>query len=372
MPGSYVEETHNGPKSIEGVSTGTAGFVGRAEKGVDNKPVLITSWAEFVHEFGRYTLDTPYLAPTVWGFFENGGSRCFVVKTTGTDYIGADSGMGNSTGLPVLNEIDEVSIVCIPGITSPEVQNALIAHCEKNRYRFAILDSIKGTTVAGIKAQKEAVVSQRGYGALYYPWIKVSIEIIIDGKINTVQELVPPSGFIAGIYARTDIAKTPASELVRGALGVEVGVTKVIEDELNPLGINCIRSFPAKRVRVWGSRTISADPEWKYVNVRRLLLFIEKSIDRGTRWAVFEPNDEKLWANVRASIAGFLSELWREGMLMGARPEEAFFVKCDRTTMTQDDVDKGRLICLIGVAAIKPAEFVIFRIGQQVGGSPVL
>jgi phage tail sheath protein FI len=295
-----------------------------------------------------------------------------VVKTTGTDYIGADSGMGNSIGLPVLNEIDEVSIVCIPGITSPEVQNALIAHCEKNRYRFAILDSINGTTVAGIKAQKEAVVSQRGYGALYYPWIKVSIEIIIDGKINTVQELVPPSGFIAGIYARTDIAKTPASELVRGALGVEVGVTKVIEDELNPLGINCIRSFPAKRVRVWGSRTISADPEWKYVNVRRLLLFIEKSIDEGTRWVVFEPNNEKLWANVRASVAGFLLELWREGMLMGARPEEAFFVKCDRTTMTQDDVDNGRLICLIGAAAIKPSEFVIFRIGQQVGGSPVL
>ena len=372
MSDSYVEETHNGLKPIEGVSTGTAGFVGRAEKGMDNKPVLITSWAEFVQEFGRYTPDTPYLAPAVCGFFENGGRRCFVVKTTGTDYVGADSGTGKSTGLPVLDEIDEVSIVCIPGITSPEVQNAMISDCEEKRYRFAILDSIKGATVVGIKAQKEAVVSERGYGALYYPWIKVPIEITKHGKISTTQGLVPPSGFIAGIYAGTDIAKPAASEPVRGALGVEADVTKVIEDELSSLGINSIRSFPAKGVRVWSSRTISADPEWKYVHVRRLLLFIEKSIDRGTRWVVFEPNNERLWANVRALITGFLSELWQEGMLMGRRPEEAFFVKCDRTTMTQDDVDNGRLICLIGVAAIKPSEFVIFRIGQQVGGSLVL
>ncbi|HME45643.1 MAG TPA: phage tail sheath subtilisin-like domain-containing protein [Syntrophorhabdales bacterium] len=361
-PGDYVQENGTGPKPIEGVSTSTAGFVGLAEQGVDNKAVLITSWAEFVQEFGRYTPDTPYLAPAVWGFFENGGNRCFVVRTTGTD-----NGPRSSNGLRVLNEVDEVSIVCLPGVTSPEVQNALISHCEKNRYRFAILDSIKGATVAGIKAQKKTVVSERGYGALYYPWIRVPIETTKGGKISTKQKLVPPSGFVAGIYAGTDVAKTPASEPVRGALGVETDVTKAIEDELNSLGINCIRSFPAEGIRVWGSRTISTDPEWQYVTIRRLLLFIEKSIDRGTRWAVFEPNGEKLWANVRASIAAFLLELWQEGMLMGAKPEEAFFVKCDRTTMTQDDVDNGRLICLIGVAAIKPSEFVIFRIGQQTG-----
>jgi phage tail sheath protein FI len=370
-PAVHVEENDTGSKPIEGVAISTAGFVGLAEKGIDNKAVLITSWMEFAQEFGRYTPDTPYLAPAVWGFFKNGGSRCFVVKTSGSDCVGTDKKTGNSAGLQALNDIDEISIVSIPGITSSEVQNELTAHCERLRYRFAILDSIQGTTIDGIRAQRVALVSERGYGALYYPWIRVSIETAKNGRINTIQKFVPPSGFIAGIYARTDVQRAPANELVAGALGVETDITQALQDALNPSGINCIRLFPSKGVRVWGSRTISTDPEWKYVNVRRLLLFIEKSIDRGTQWVVFEPNDEKLWAKVRVSITAFLTGLWQEGVLMGAKTEEAFFVKCDRTTMTQNDIDNGRLICLIGVAPIKPSEFVIFRISQQTGGSTV-
>jgi len=378
-PGVYIEEFEMGAKPIEGVSTSTAGFVGMAETGDLDKPALITSWGQFVSKFGRYTTDKPYLAPSVYGFFANGGQRCFVVRVKDGaddgDYVGTDGGPGNRTGLQVFNEIDVVNIVCIPGITSKTVQTAMITHCESLKDRFCILDSKKDANMTDIQAQKNDVVSERGYAALYYPWIKVPIETVENSKIKLIQEFIPSSGYIAGIYARSDtergVHKAPANEIVRGALEIKLSITKGEQDILNPKGINCIRTFPGRGIRVWGARTTSSDALWKYINVRRLFLYIEESIEEGTQWVVFEPNDEKLWGRVRATITEFLTRVWRDGALMGAKAEEAFFVKCDRTTMTQDDIDNGRLICIIGIAPVKPAEFVIFRIAQFPGGSSI-
>jgi len=210
--------------------------------------------------------------------------------------------------------------------------------------------------------------AEKGYAALYYPCVKARVETLTNGKINRIEQFVPPSGYIAGIYARIDAErgghKAPANEIVQGILEIKTPISKGEQDVLNPNGINCIRAFAGRGIRVWGTRTTVSDGLWKYVNVRRLFLYIEESIDEGTRWVVFEPNGEKLWGRVRATITEFLTRVWRDGALMGTKPEEAFFVKCDRTTMTQGDIDNGRLICVIGVAVVKPAEFAIFRIGQ--------
>jgi len=183
-----------------------------------------------------------------------------------------------------------------------------------------------------------------------------------------MKKLIPPGGYMAGIYARSDVErgvhKAPANETVRGVVDLQLPIGKGEQDVLNPRGVNCIRAFPGRGIRVWGARTLSSDPSWKYINVRRLFLYLEESIDEGTQWVVFEPNSEILWARVIQTISNFLKGAWKSGALMGLTPEEAFFVKCDRTTMTQDDINNGRLIVLIGVAPVKPAEFVIFRIAQ--------
>jgi phage tail sheath protein FI len=388
-PGVYVEEIEIGGKPIEGVSTSTAGFVGMTEHvsgtGFDNdslldNPILITDWGQFVTKFGRYDKDTaPYLSSAVYGFFANGGKRCFVVRVKDGaqdgDYVGTDGGPGKRTGLQAFKDIDDINIVCIPGITSKTVQTAMISHCENMQDRFCILDPIKDADIAAIQTQKNDVISARGYAALYYPWISVPIETTENGKIRLLNDYVPPSGYVAGIYARSDIErgvhKAPANEVVRGALEIKLNITRGEQDILNPKGINCIRAFPGRGILVWGARTTASDALWKYINVRRLFLYIEESIDEGTQWVVFEPNNERLWGRVKATITEFLTRVWKDGALMGIKPEEAFFVKCDRTTMTQDDIDNGRLICIIGVAPVKPAEFVIFRIAQFAGGSAI-
>ena len=372
-----MEELETSPKPIEGVGTSTVGFVGMAEKGDKDKPTLITSWHEFAEKFGRYTANAPFLAPSVYGFFVNGGMRCFVVRVknraTDQDYIGVDEGPGKKTGLQTLTEIDEIGIVCIPGVTFVSAQQALVAHCEYMKDRFCILDSHKNAGIDDVLMQRENIVSKKGYGALYYPWVKVPVETpnASTNKVTIVEDIVPPSGYVAGIYARSDIErgvhKAPANEVVRGVIDLEFAVTTGQQDILNPEGINVIRALPGRGIRVWGARTLSSDALWKYVNVRRLFLYLEESIDEGTQWVVFEPNDIPLWARVKQTITQFLTGVWRGGMLAGATPEEAFFVKCDRTTMTQDDIDNGKLICVIGVAPVKPAEFVIIKI-QQIAG----
>lgn len=272
---------------------------------------------------------------------------------------------GSRRGLLSFEDINDISILYVPNILSVSgLYDAVVAQCEKLRDRFAIIEVSKGT-------QNPNIITKCGmdtkYAALYCPWIK-----IID-PASCSEILVPPGGHIAGIYARSDaevgVHKAPANEVVLGAEGLEYVFSKSIQDTLNSIGVNCIREFTARGIRVWGARTLSNDPLWKYANIRRLFIFLEKSIENGTQWVVFEPNNEKLWAKVKQTISNFLTTVWKSGALMGTTPQDAFFVKCDRTTMTQDDIDNGRLIVVIGVAPLKPAEFVIFRIAQWQGGS---
>lgn len=282
------------------------------------------------------------------------------------------------SALDRLLALEDVSIVAAPGSSSfagtdPEAINQmLIGHAEARRaYRIAVLDTPPNLDIAGARALKSKIDSK--YAALYYPWIRVTNPGAALNPLAPKEIDLPPSGAVAGIYARNDVQrgvwKAPANETVTGAIGLQRDVRFGEQEVLNPLGVNCIRALPNRGIRVWGARTLSSDPEWKYVNIRRYFLYLESSIDRGTQWAVFEPNGEALWANVRTTVSDFLYNEWVSGALLGTKPEEAFFVHCDRSTMTQNDLDNGRLICTIGVAAIKPAEFVIFRIGQKTADS---
>ena len=290
---------------------------------------------------------------------------------TDVHYIGVDDpNPEKRTGLQSLRNIEEISIVASPGRVSPALQNALINHCETLRYRFAVLDGPPPPhdDLNSVQTQRQQFDTK--YAALYHPWLLIPEPYPTSAALSADYP-IPPSGHMLGVYARTDVErgvhKAPANEVVRGVIGLQRLINKEQHDILNPypVNINVIRDFRknSRGIRVYGGRVITSDSDWKYVNVRRLLIFIENSIDRGLQWAVFEPNAEPLWARVRRSIANFLTLVWRNGGLEGAKVEEAFFVKCDRTTMTQTDIDSGRLICVVGVAPVKPAEFVIVRIG---------
>ena len=288
-----------------------------------------------------------------------------------SEYEGkADLDKTTKTGLKAFEDLEDISIVAAPGSTygfsngygsdARTIMSLLIAHAQDMRYRIAVLDSGEGLSISEVRAMRAQFDST--YGAFYFPWVRV-LDPITRQEIN-----LPPSGFVAGIYARNDITraviKAPANEVVNLAIGFELPINKSQQDILNPEGINCFRYFEGRGYRLWGARTISSDPEWKYVNLRRYFAYLERSIDRGTQWAVFEPNGEQLWATVRRTIEDFLFNEWQKGALLGDKPEKAFFVRCDRSTMTQNDLDNGRLICLIGLAPLRPAEYVIFRIGQ--------
>ena len=398
-PGVYVEEVDRGSKPIEAVGTNTVGFLGESMMGPVNQAVLVTNWTQYVKTFGDFTQST-FLSHAVYGFFNNGGSRCYVVnvgapanldlspadtkaaaekaaavKADGSPstgkvdndarYIGKDNGPGARTGLKCFEEIDEISLVAAPGVISAAVQDALLTHCENRKDRFAILDSPE-TVQGGVDKLPRPRDSK--YGAYYFPWIQV-----YDPERGNVY--IPPSGHVAGVYARTDnergVHKAPANEIVRGALGLRYQVSRGEQDILNPRGINCIRLMQGNGIRIWGARTLSSDPSWRYINVRRLFIMVETSIERATQWVVFEPNDFRLWKRVVRTIASFLTLVWRQGALMGETPEKAFFVKCDEETNPPEVIDVGQLIVEIGLAPVKPAEFVIFRIGQMPAGGGV-
>lgn len=269
--------------------------------------------------------------------------------------------------------LEDVSIVAAPGssayVDGRAIAGSLIAHAEARRaYRIAVLDTPPGQTPGQVREMRGQMDSR--HAALYYPWVVVANPNARPGREDIPREIaLPPSGYVCGIYARNDIQrgvhKAPANEVVRSALRFELDVNFGQQEVLNPIGVNCLRLLSGRGYRVWGARLISSDPEWKYVSDRRYFNYLESSIDRGTQWAVFEPNGERLWANVRQTISDFLYNEWRNDALLGGTPDEAFFVRCDRSTMTQNDLDNGRLVCLIGVAILKPAEFVIFRIGQK-------
>ena len=291
-----------------------------------------------------------------------GGSDGAVLNVTPDAYIGADDGPGKRTGLQAFQENGVVSILAIPGVTSPDVQAALIGYCENRKSCFAILDvpmEMKKTNdVAAFRDMYDST-----YAAMYHPWLQM-----FDAGAKRA-DYFPPSGAMAGIYARSDnsrgVHKAPANEVVRGCTGLSCNYNVGEQDILNPIGVNLIRALPGQGIRVWGARTISSNGLWKYLNVRRLFIFIEESIKANTNWVVFEPNSETLWNRVTRTIETFLATCWRDGALAGSSPDQAFFVECGPTTMTQDDIDNGRLICQIGIAPVKPAEFVIFRITQK-------
>lgn len=295
---------------------------------------------------------------------------------TDANYIGVDGGPGLRTGLKALEDIDQVSILAAPGITTQVVQNALIEQCERLKDRFVILDPKPklgdgAPDLNDIQAQRQLYDTK--YAALYYP------RVVVADPFGGNDIALPPSGHMAGIYARVDnergVHKAPANEVIRNIVGLELNITKGEQEILNPLplNINVLRDFRSdgRGLRVWGARCITSDSIWKYIPVRRLFIFLEESLDEGSQWVVFEPNDARLWKRVTQSVTNFLTRVWRDGALMGATPEQAFYVRCDETTMSQDDIDNGRLIMEIGVAPVKPAEFVIIRIGQKAGGAEV-
>jgi hypothetical protein len=388
----YIEEVDRGTKPIEAVGTSTVGFLGMCNKGPVNKPVFVTNWSQFVNTFGDFK-DSSHLAHAVYGFFNNGGSRCFITnvgaapaggaapskdskggaaadssKVVNGMFIGEDKGPNNRTGLKTFEDIDEISLVAAPGMTSPAIQDALLTHCEVKKDRFAVMDSPEVIQDGGVDRIPKPRDSK--YGAYYFPWI----EVYDPDKGNI---FVPPSGHMLGIYARSDsergVHKAPANEVVRGALGLKYSISRGEQDILNPKGINCIRDFSrrGRGIRVWGARTISSDASWRYINVRRLFIMIEESIEIGTQWVVFEPNDHMLWKRISRDIRSFLYRIWRTGALFGKTPEEAFYVKCDEETNPPEVIDAGQCITEIGICPVKPAEFVIFRIGQWQSGSDV-
>lgn len=381
-PGVYIEEVSTGAKPINMVGTQVAAFIGVApdKQAKLNKAVACNNWPQFVRLYvGEKGGTDTNLSKAVYAFFNNGGPRCYIVNNPEEDTIVGDA--VKRTGLYALEAIDEIAMVAAPGYSDNLSHTALIDHCKRLKDRIAILDPPKlventdnlkvvAKTSADGKKSTGLRPANTSYAAFYFPWIYTQAPL--SRKRNEV--LAPPSGFMAGIYARTDatrgVHKAPANESVNGALGLAYSVTQAEQGELNNKGVNCIRSFPTTGIKVWGARTLD-DGEWKYINVRRLFMMIEESISESTRWVVFEPNDETLWKSIIRDVSAFLTLIWRDGALQGSSPEQAFFVKCDAEINTPQVMDAGRLEIEIGIAPVKPAEFIVFKIGQWEGGSSV-
>jgi phage tail sheath protein FI len=501
-PGVYVEEVTSGKKPIEGVGTAVAAFVGLAPGGPVNVPMRVSNWSQFARIYGDTAnpdngpfMEGAFLAHAVYGYFQNGGSLCWVVRVgaeengavsaraalpaandrsvealravavdgaggqvdveiseeesppegdptykvvitsgpqreeyggvtlrKGRTYIAtkvnADSKLikiedtgaalpevrlapgkyalqvpsaapsevkpadfegdvAKRRGMGGLAAIDEITMIAMPdlmqfatngdGARVRDLQGKLIAHCENAGERMAVLDCPPDLSPQEVYEWR---MNAAGYdskmAALYYPWIEV-MDPLTRRPIT-----IPPSGHVAGVWARVDqqrgVHKAPANEVVMGANGLGFQVTHAEQGSLNKNGVNCIRAFPGRGIRIWGARTLSSDPEWRYINVRRLFNFVSESIITGTQWSVFEPNDPFLWTSLSISVSNFLRNVWRSGALFGATPGEAFYVKCDAETNPPEVVEAGRVVCEIGIAPVKPAEFVVFRLSQFTGG----
>lgn len=415
-PGVYVEELATGSHVIEAVGTSIAGFVGRAPSGGARVSELVacSSWTMFASIFAPLGSASNALSQAVFGFFNNGGSYCYVVN------VGDQGSLAD--GLRVLEQTDAISIVVSPGFEDVDSYEQLISHCERRKDRFAILETppdvsnvnqmatvatsaptasgspasappadggagagagraARGTTGAADASAASPAPPKRprntNYAAVYYPRILVADPLAptVSGQPRP-RNYISPSGHMAGIYARSDAArgvhKAPANEAVRGALGLEQLLTRGDQEILNPAGVNVIRFFAAEGIRAYGARTLDlSSSEWKYINVRRIFIMLEQSIARGTQWVVFEPNDASLWKAIRRDVTAFLSLIWRSGALMGRTADEAFFVKCDEETNPPESIEAGRVVIMIGVAPVRPAEFVIFRIGQHASGAHI-
>jgi uncharacterized protein len=345
-PGVYIEELPTGTHPIEAVATSVVGFIG-----VSTQPGLlsaVTSTTEF--ERSAPADSTQYLRSAVHGFFQNGGTRCSIVWIAASDPIDA--------ALAALSE-ERISILCCPDEQAfTNAAAMMVADCEQRKDRFCILQS----PLSVIPHATHEPPVHSSYAAYYHPWLTV------PGPDGNVTLTVPPSGHVAGIYARIDTNRGPwavPADVLLGVRGLSQDIDETDAHTLTTRGINVLRNVPGRGIRIWGGRTTSADLEWKYVNIRRLFIFIEESLTRGLQWTVSEPQGIRLWETVRAVIENFLQGVWKAGALVGEKSEEAFFVRCDRTTMTQEDVDAGRLVALVGVSAVRPAEFVILRVTCQ-------
>jgi phage tail sheath protein len=399
-PGVYVEEIEGGSKPIEAGATNIAGFLGVAEKGPINEAVLVTNWTQYTKIFGGMHTGG-WLGHAVYQFFQNGGTKCFINNLAAPEnkstekketkenkeskaedsavspvpievknpaniaklIIGADEGVGKKSGLFLFDTIPEIALVAAPGVTDPAAQDAILSHCEKNRFRFAVLDSPETLEkgIDSIPTPRDSIL-----GAYYFPWIQM-YDMVADQNVYA-----PPSGGLCGVYSRVDstrgVHKAPANEIFRTAIGLKYNLTDAEQELLNPKGINCIREFPGKGIRVWGARTISSNPEWRYVNVRRLFCMVEQALQNGTNWVVFEPNTRDLWKKIVRNITAFLLNIWRSGALFGDTPEEAFYVRCDDELNPPESIDAGYVVIELGLAPAKPAEFVVFRVSQKTLG----
>ncbi|MDH6236118.1 phage tail sheath subtilisin-like domain-containing protein [Cryobacterium sp. CG_9.6] len=388
-PGVYVQEIPSGARAIGQVPSSIAGFVGVAPDAAArlDETVVLDNWTQFVDIFvGTATVGTP-LSNAVYGFFNNGGGRCYVVNIgTGGSLLGTAA---KPTGLRNFEKIDDISIVAAPGYADADSYAALIGHCEHplRQDRVAILDAVEdyGPDVAALtrvatsgvptktsaKEGEEAQLSlgapqsPGGYAAMYVPWL-----VVVD-PVSGLRVTVPPSGHLAGVWARVDgtrgVHKAPANEPIQGAIDLRQRISRGEQEVLNPAGVNCIRYFPGEGIRVWGARTKAPEAsEYRYIPVRRLTNMIKESIEDGTRWAVFEPNKDELWRSLRRDIGNFLTNVWHDGALFGTTPQQAFFVKCDAETNPPEVRDAGRVVTIIGLAPVKPAEFIVFKLMQSV------
>ena len=374
-PGVYREEIFPVPP-VE-LRTSVPAFLGLTDAGKFpgekisfNEPKLLTLWPQF-EQFFQARPDS-YLAYTVRGFFENGGRECYVIRLKNRTPAALEEGLA---ALASLNTID---LVCAPDImrsrTSTnnleeirQMQAAVLRHCQRLGDRFAILDSLPQVELDQVQEQGTGLAG--AHGALYYPWIRIA-----DGPEEN-GSFVPPCGHVAGIYARSDervgVYKAPANEIVNGALELEIDLTNEQQGKLNPQGINCLRTFPGRGIRVWGARTLSGDSNWRYINVRRIFLTAGRWIERHLADSVFEPNDLRLWARIRRELTAYFNDLFQQGALQGSSPEEAFYVKCDEETNPPEVRDRGEVVTEIGLVAALPGEFIIVRIIQSANGTTI-
>jgi len=344
------------------LASDTAGFVGQAQQGPLDTPVLVGSYAQFLSTFGAATggLANPYLAPSVAAFFVNGGQHLYVVRVSGADdasLVGSDGGVpGTRTGLQALRDVPAVAMVAAPGAVSPAVQSALIAQCESMGNRVAILDPGSTNDMNAVITQRAGLSTADGFGALYFPWV------LAAPAGDSLQ--LPPSGFVAGVMARSTPPTTPTG-VIASATGVTLPLNTTQDGQLSPLGIDTIRFFSGQGVRVWGGRTLASNAQWQYLAVRRAGSSIASSIQTGTAWCLLQPNDATLWTQLTADVNDFMMSLFAAGWFKGATPSQAFFVKCDATTMSAQDLADGRTVMLVGFAPIAPAEFILLTIVQQ-------
>lgn len=394
-PGVYVEEVDSVSQPIEVGGTNTVGFLGVAEKGPIGEATLIRDWSHYNRVFGGMHAGG-WLGHGVFQFFQNGGSKCYIynlrapekgtevsaapkkegeasekkeppknVKMGNPDgltklIIGKDEGPGKRTGLFAFEEIADISIVAAPGVSDTASWDAILTHCEKCKYRVAVLDSPEEVEkgIDSVPMPRDST-----HGAYYFPWIQMY------DPIQEKNVYAPPSGGVAGIYGRVDgtrgVHKSPANEIFRTAVGLKYGITDSEQELFNPKGVNCIRDFKRRGIRVWGARTFSSKPEWRYISTRRLFCMVEQAIQDGTGWVVFEPNTRDLWKKLVRNIRAFLMLIWRAGALFGDTPEEAFFVRCDDELNPPESIDAGYVVVEVGMAPAKPAEFVVFRIAQK-------